>query len=234
MTPAELFELVLSGLRGELSPRGRILTALAPALAATAYFVGGLAVFSIRSALRGLPQDAETRTRGKSVLVGFFLRHCFFWLVGPFWRLLLRTGLPANAITALSALLAVAAAVAVAAGRFGLGGWLFLVSGMLDTFDGRLARARGEASPAGSALDSVLDRYSDGVYLVGLAWYYRESGVLLAVLVALVGTSIVPYVRAKAESLGVPRRGGVVEGVEGGGFLGGGLREGRLFSRPDS
>ena len=74
--------------------------------------------------------------------------------------------------------------VALAAGRFALGGWLYLFAGILDVLDGRIARARGLASKKGAALDSVLDRYSDSAVLVGLSWYYRDSWVLLAAQLA--------------------------------------------------
>src|SRR5690606_21901882 len=205
---------------GDLSPTARVLTALGPALVATAFFLLGLPVFALRSWRRGMPRDAETEKRGKSLLVGFFLRHYYFWLTAPVWNLLLRSGIPAHAVTALSGLLGVAAGVAVAAGRFALGGWRFLIAGMLDAADGRIARARGTAGPVGSALDSVLDRYTDAAILVGLGWYYRDDWVLVLVLLALVGTSLVPYVRAKGESLGVPLRGGVMQRLERVLFLG--------------
>ncbi|RYZ40472.1 MAG: CDP-alcohol phosphatidyltransferase family protein, partial [Myxococcaceae bacterium] len=156
-----MHDTVLALLSGDLSPSARIWTALAPALFAIAYFLGGLLLFCIRCAIKGIPQDAETLTRGKSVLVGFFLRHYFFWVIQPLWRVLLRSGLPANALSMLSGLLGVSSGVAVAAGRFALGGWLFLMAGVLDVMDGRVARTRKEANPAGAALDSVLDRYVD-------------------------------------------------------------------------
>ena len=173
-----------------------------------AYFLGGLLLFCVRCAIKGVPRDAETLTRGKSVLVGFFLRHYFFWVIQPLWQLLLRSGLPANALSMLSGLLGVSSGVAVAAGRFALGGWLFLAAGILDVMDGRVARTRKEANPAGAALDSVLDRYVDSAMLMGLAWYYRDTWVLLPALVAFLGSSLVPYVRAKGEGLGVSVRDG--------------------------
>lgn len=216
-----IFETLRAWVLGDLSSTGRVVTALLPAILATAFFLLGLPVFALRCAIKGLPRDPETENRGKSLLVGFFLRHYYFWLTAPASRLLLRSGIPANAVTALSALFGLGAGVAVAGGRFALGGWLFLFAGMLDAADGRLARARNEATPAGSALDSVLDRYTDSLFLVGLGWYYRGTWVLLPVLLALMGTSLVPYVRAKGESLGVPLRGGVMQRLERVLFLGG-------------
>jgi phosphatidylglycerophosphate synthase len=127
---------------------------------------------------------------------------------------MLASRLRANDVTALAAALGVGAALFAALGRFALAGWLFMFSGILDTMDGRLARARGEVSPAGAALDSIIDRYTDALMLVGLGVWFRHSWVLVAVLMALVGTSAVPYVRAKAEALGFPVRDGLMQRTE--------------------
>lgn len=202
------------------APEARVYAALLPALLFAAYFLGGLAVFLVRVAIYGLPRDVETERRGRSLLVGFVLRHYFFWVIRPLWALLLRSGVPATAITTLSVLLGAGAGLAVAADRFALGGWLFLIAGILDAMDGRIARAHNEVSSAGAAMDSVLDRYTDSAILIGLSWHYRETWVLLPALAALVGTALVPYVRARAEGLGVALRGGVMARLERVLFLG--------------
>jgi len=207
-------EILRSLVQGEMSPGLRILTALAPALLVTAWFVGGLAVFAVRSALWGMPRDPETTERGGSLLVGSTLRHYFFWLVRPAWSAIERSRIPPTALTTLSVLLGLGSGVAAAAGRFALAGWLFIFSGILDTFDGRLARLRGAATPWGAAIDSTLDRWADAAVLVGLAWYYRHDWVLLPVLLALVGTALVPYVRARGEALGVVVKDGLMQRVE--------------------
>jgi len=214
-----MLQTILAWLGGDLGQYARIWTALAPAL----YFMGGLLIFAIRSLFRGISRDAETEKRGASVLVGMFLRHYFFWIISPLSWVVMRSGLPANAITTLATLIGMGSGVAVAAGRFALGGWLFLFAGILDTVDGRLARMRKTASQEGAVLDSILDRYVDGAFLVGLAWYYRDTWVLFPVLAALLGTSLVPYVRAKGEGLGVELRGGVMQRLERVLFLGGGV-----------
>src|SRR5690606_12842226 len=131
------------------------------------------------------------------------VRRAFFWLVHPLWLLVRMSGVPPMALTTLSAALAVGAGIGIAAGRFGLGGLLYLAAGLCDVFDGRLARERGTAGPPGALLDSVTDRYSDGAVLVGVAWALRDSAWALAALIALLGTLIVPYVRARSEGLGI-------------------------------
>ncbi|WP_426756537.1 GtrA family protein [Myxococcus sp. Y35] len=217
-----MLENLVAWLTGNLSPSARIWTALAPAIVACTYFIGGLLLFCIRCAFKGIPRDEETLKRGSTVLVGFFLRHYFFWVIQPLWAVILRSGLPANALSMLSGLLGISSGVAVAAGRFALGGWLFLFAGILDVMDGRIARTRKEANPAGAALDSVLDRYVDSAMLMGLAWYYRDTWVLLPALMALLGSSLVPYVRAKGEGLGVNVRDGAMQRLERVLFMGAG------------
>lgn len=203
-----------SWLTGDLSPRARVFTALLPALLVSAYFLLGYGAYLVRCMIRGVPRQSERDTHGHTALVGLHVRYFFFWVINPLWRLILATGISANTVTGIAATLGVGAAVSAAVGRFALAGWLFLFAGILDVMDGRLARARHQESPAGSAIDSVLDRYTDALMLVGLGVYYRDSWVVVAVFLALVGTSIVPYVRAKSEALGFPVRDGLMQRPE--------------------
>lgn len=195
--------------------------AFLPAILVGLYFFGGFFLFTLRSLLRGVPRDPEMEARGDSMLVGSYLRNFFVWVVRPLWLLVLGSGLSANALTTIAAAIGLASGVAVGLGSFALGGWLLLLSGILDALDGRLARARGQVTLAGSALDSVLDRYVDAAILAGLAWYFRETWVLLPILAAIMGTSLVSYVRAKADSLGVPMRDGLMQRPERILYLGG-------------
>ncbi len=197
-------------LRGSLSTQARVWSALSPALVLTAYMVGGLVVFW----WRGERHDAELERRGASALLGRFIRNYFAWITQPIWRVLERSGLPPAALTTLSVLLALASGVALGAGRFALGGWLFIFAGFCDFFDGRLARAQGTASKQGEALDSILDRYAEALVLGGLAWYYRDTWVLGAVLAALAGSLLVSYVRAKGAALGADVKIGLLQRPE--------------------
>jgi phosphatidylglycerophosphate synthase/putative flippase GtrA len=191
-----------SWLTGKLSTSERIVTAVAPAVLLVVFVIGALGVYVARNLVRGHFHDEEMDHRGLGGLIGARVRHFFAWLVRPFWRGLAAAQVPPNAITTLSLGLAIAAGVAVAAGRFALGGWLFVGAGVLDFFDGRVARETGRATPGGAALDSVLDRYVESALLVGLAWYYRDTWALLPALLALTGSLFVPYVRARGEALG--------------------------------
>ncbi len=115
--------------------------------------------------------------------------------------------------------LALAAAAAVAAPWWPVvAGVLVLAGGVLDTLDGSLARATGKTTRAGAFLDSTLDRYGEFFVLLGL--WGRASGAGLWAsggawaLLALQGSLMVSYARARAEGLGYPLRGGAFERPE--------------------
>lgn len=190
-------------LAGRLSAAERVWSAAAPVLVMLAYFLIAALVYLARRVLRGPFHDEEMDARGDGGFTGRGLRHFFAWTMRPFWIVLARVRFPPNVITSLSFALSLGAGIGVAAGRFALGGWLFVAAGFLDFLDGRVARSTGQTSPSGAALDSILDRYVESALIVGLAWYYRHDWVLAACLLALTGSLLVPYVRARGESLGV-------------------------------
>ena len=187
---------------------------LAPAVVVTLYFVVGLIAFSIRSAIWGLTHDRDIEASGRSILIGVYLRNYFSWVVRPLWLLVLASGISPNGVTVVATMAGCASGVAAAVGRLSLAGWLFILSGILDTLDGKLARARNLVTPAGAAFDSLLDRYADGAVLFGLAIYFRNTWAVVPTLAAIFGTSMVPYVRAKAESMGVAMKDGLMQRPE--------------------
>lgn len=131
---------------------------------------------------------------------------------------LVRLGFTANAVTLLGCVSTVLVSVLlVTRGRFLWGGVLLAVSSAVDALDGTLARRSSGPTAFGSFLDSVLDRVSESSVLLALAWWYLGQGqaiyVLLAYL-ALVGSFLVSYTRAKAESLDVDCKVGLFTRVE--------------------
>ncbi|MBI4495612.1 MAG: CDP-alcohol phosphatidyltransferase family protein [Deltaproteobacteria bacterium] len=119
-------------------------------------------------------------------------------------RLLRRMGLRPNALTFIGLGLNGLAAWALAVGEWSSAAGLIILAGFFDILDGATARNCREASPFGSFLDSVTDRYSDLGLLLGLLLSYsRTGGLLYPVLLGfgLMGTALVPYTRARAESV---------------------------------
>lgn len=135
----------------------------------------------------------------------------------PVGSALRRTGLTADHFTALGLVLAVATAIAVGSGRLGLGLALLIASAVPDLLDGAIAKASGTASVRGAFFDSVVDRVSDSLVLGGFSWYLASAKgghwpvLPLAVLAA---SMLVSYERAKAESLAIDAKGGLMERAE--------------------
>ncbi len=132
----------------------------------------------------------------------------------PVARALLGARIRPNQLTVLGLCCSAASAAAFAVDRQRWGGVLLAVAGACDILDGALARASGQVSPFGAFLDSVLDRYSDLLVLAGLLFLFVRLGHavdVVATLAALVGTVMVSYTRARAESIGVECKVGLME-----------------------
>ena len=132
----------------------------------------------------------------------------------PVARAMVGLRLRPNQLSFLGLVCSVGAAILFAADRRRAGALCLALAGALDILDGALARATGQVSPFGAFLDSVLDRYSDLLVLAGLVFLFARLGrleVVVAVLLALIGTLMVSYTRARAESVDVECRVGFME-----------------------
>jgi CDP-diacylglycerol---glycerol-3-phosphate 3-phosphatidyltransferase len=113
-----------------------------------------------------------------------------------------------NQVTIGGTLLTFAAATLAGFGQLRPAGIVLVISGTFDIVDGALARATKRSYPYGAFLDSTFDRYSEGAVYIGVAAYFlgRGDGLMrwevLACLLALAGSFLVSYVRARAQSLG--------------------------------
>jgi CDP-diacylglycerol--glycerol-3-phosphate 3-phosphatidyltransferase len=127
------------------------------------------------------------------------------------------TRLTPDHFTLLGLLMAAAAAVSIALGELQLGFVLLVLSALPDLLDGALAKASDLASQRGAFFDSVIDRVSDAVVLGGVAWYFAVERDPRTALIpfAVMGLSLlISYERAKAESLGLQAKGGLMERAE--------------------
>lgn len=128
-----------------------------------------------------------------------------------------RHGISADHMTLLGVLMAVASAVSIGLGYLGLGLLFLVLTAVPDVLDGAVAKASGTASPRGAFFDSVMDRVSDALLLVGVAWYLAadRGGYWPLLPMGVLATSmLISYERAKAESLGFDARGGLMERAE--------------------
>ena len=140
-------------------------------------------------------------------------------LLVPAVRLAMALRLTPNAITVFGFGVVIAAAVLIGTGNLLAGAAVLTAGSLLDAVDGALARATGVSSAFGSFLDSTLDRAAEAVLYGGIAAYYLQfaaepaAPVLLALL-ALAGSFMVSYTRARAEGIGLTASVGLAPRLE--------------------
>ncbi|MDP9320543.1 MAG: CDP-alcohol phosphatidyltransferase family protein [Chloroflexota bacterium] len=125
--------------------------------------------------------------------------------LAPLARGLHRFGITANAVTVVGVLVTFAGSALLATARPLPALIVLLVGALADTLDGQLAKAAGGGTRFGAFLDSTLDRVSDAALSCGAAALGAALGdplLFWSALVGLVASSLVSYVRAKAESMG--------------------------------
>jgi CDP-diacylglycerol--glycerol-3-phosphate 3-phosphatidyltransferase len=137
--------------------------------------------------------------------------------VEPIGNSIRKTGLSADHFTIFGLVLSVASCVAIGTGNLRLGLLLVVLTGLCDTFDGAVAKAAGTSSVRGAFFDSVADRVSDSFLFFGVAWYFTTTDpgpMALLPMAVLATSSVISYQRAKAESLGLAAKGGIMERAE--------------------
>src|ERR1700759_2610836 len=148
-------------------------------------------------------------------------------IINPFVRLLIRLGLTPNMVTTIGLLLNVGVAVIFILGGekgnrgdlsyVGWAGGLILFAGLFDMLDGQVARLGNMKYTFGALYDSVLDRYSELIMFLGICYYLVAHHYFLSSIfafIALIGSMMVSYVRARAEGLGVDIKGGLMQRPE--------------------
>ena len=124
----------------------------------------------------------------------------------PVVRLLAKVPITPNAITCFGFLVTLGAAVLIITGHLFAAGFVVLIAGFFDILDGALARSTNRTTQFGAILDSTLDRLAEAVLMLGiLTLYAREqlTGGIIVAGVALLGSLLVSYIRARAEALGL-------------------------------
>ena len=147
-------------------------------------------------------------------------------VIQPLIDFLARIGVTPNAITMTGFVLNIAATVVFIYGTTSArgdlryvawGGCTILLAGLFDMMDGRLARVSKQESRFGAMFDSVLDRYSELVMFLGICYYLVAQQYFFSSLfafVAMIGSVMVSYVRARAEGLGIECKGGLMQRPE--------------------
>src|ERR1700748_394166 len=148
-------------------------------------------------------------------------------IINPLVKLLIRAGLTPNMVTTIGVVLNIGVAVIFISGAeegrrgdlsyVGWAGALILFAGLFDMLDGQVARLGNMSSPFGALYDSVLDRYSELILLLGICYYLVAHHYFLSSLFAfigLIGSMMVSYTRARAEGLGIECKDGLMQRPE--------------------
>ncbi|WP_228450537.1 CDP-alcohol phosphatidyltransferase family protein [Chryseolinea soli] len=155
------------------------------------------------------------------------LQQLIYKVINPFVKFLVRIGFTPNAVTTVGLVLNVGVAAIFVAGAeegnrgdlryVGWAGALTLFAGLFDMLDGQVARLGNMSSTFGALYDSVLDRYSELIMFLGICYYLIGHHYFLSSLfafIALIGSMMVSYIRARAEGLGVEVKGGLMQRPE--------------------
>jgi len=148
-------------------------------------------------------------------------------VIDPFVKVLIKLGLTPNAVTTIGFVLNIGVAVIFIIGGeegnrgdltyVGWAGGLILFAGLFDMLDGQVARLGNMKSVFGALYDSVLDRYSELVMFLGICYYLVAHHYFLSSIfafIAMIGSMMVSYVRARAEGLGIESKGGLMQRPE--------------------
>src|ERR1700744_6619152 len=165
-----------------------------------------------------MPEETSIRT---SLQLGIYK------VIDPFVKIMIKLGLTPNAVTTIGFVLNIGVAVIFIIGGeegnrgdltyVGWAGALILFTFLFDLLAGQVARLGNMKSVFGALYDSVLDRYSELIMFFGICYYLVAHHYFLSSIfafVAMIGSMMVSYVRARAEGLGIESKGGLMQRPE--------------------
>lgn len=141
-------------------------------------------------------------------------------IVSPVGKLLGRLHVHPDIMSLTGLILSAVAGLIYSTGSFFLGGWVVVLAGTCDVLDGQIAKQNEKETAFGAFFDSTLDRFGEVFLFLGLAWHFSgghaflggEGGnpadsqsplAVLFIVLAIAGSFMVSYTRARAEGLGV-------------------------------
>ena len=149
-----------------------------------------------------------------------WIKNGYLRLIDPVANWLVKRGVHPNTITIIGTLCTVVGGIIYGTGHIRTGGVFLGVTALFDVLDGTVARRSNKSSTFGAFLDSTLDRLADGFVLGGIAVFYATSRIhgsvplMLTALLGLVGAFLTSYTRARAESLGLDAKVGLLQRPE--------------------
>ncbi len=157
----------------------------------------------------------------KAAVSDFYLmtRAAYTKISVPVAKAALRIGLTPDMVTIIGTAGSVLAALTLYPAGHLFAGWLVIWFFVLaDMLDGAMARQRGGGSRFGAVLDATCDRISDGAVFCGLLWWaafgLRSASLMVAILICLVTSQVISYIKARAEASDLDGGGGLIERPE--------------------
>jgi len=147
-------------------------------------------------------------------LIGETTIRWYLSAIRPFELGLARLNIHPNLVTGAGLAVTVLAANFFRIGYFLWGGLFVGLAGTCDVLDGRVARSTGKKSDFGAFFDSTIDRYSDVILFLGLMIFFNELYVNVLITLAITGSLLTSYARARAEGLGVDCKIGLMQRPE--------------------
>lgn len=194
---------------------------LVPLLGLPSFWVACFLIYCVKCAIFGMDRTPRIDQLAKTPWLPRIFMEFGYWMFRIPVRIFIALGITPNMITFASMLLTVLASVSIAVGHFAMGGWTLLLAFACDAWDGIVARATNHCTPSGEFFDSTMDRYNDAFTFLGFLFYYRnEPWMFVVTTLALVGSSVVSYSRAKGDAVGVNANVGYMQRHERGVWLG--------------
>ena len=157
----------------------------------------------------------------QTAVSNFYLmtRAAYVKLSTPVAKVAVRVGLTPDMVTIIGTAGAVIAALTMyPIGQLWWGSFTVCVFVLADMLDGAMARVSGGGSRFGAVLDATCDRISDGAIFCGLLWWaafgLHNPSLMVAMLICLVSSQVISYVKARAEASGLRGDGGLIERPE--------------------
>ncbi len=140
----------------------------------------------------------------------------FLTVIDPLAKLLINLKVSPYVLTASGLFFSILGFNFFRLGHLFFGGLMIILAGICDVLDGRLARETNRVSKYGALIDSVVDRYSEVFLFLGLLIYFWERSLTLTILLflAIAGSLLVSYIRARAEGLGIECKVGIMQRQE--------------------
>jgi CDP-diacylglycerol--glycerol-3-phosphate 3-phosphatidyltransferase len=147
------------------------------------------------------------------ILNKFFVNG-FYSIVNPLGEILENTKIHPHAVTIAGFLFSILSGFFFWIGMFVFGGVSLILSGVCDVLDGRIARKTSQMTKFGALFDSTIDRYSEIAAFIGIMAYYHSTLVSLTIVMAIAGSLLTSYVRARAEGLNIDCKIGLMQRPE--------------------